>query len=284
MQLIGLMLARSEDWIIGLSSRAALEWVDHLIVLDHCSVDLTREILETVSHASGRLTILDWKDAGKWDEMSARQATLNKARELGASHIAIIDADEILTANLIPKIRKTVEQLRPAQILNVAMIPVWNDPWHYRNDRSVWCRSWVSLAFADHSDLAWKPAEDGYHHHHRMPYGVSDIVHAGVHRGEGVMHLQFCNKRRLLAKHILYRMTDHLRWPGREPVAQLNSKYDEALDERGINLTPCSPAWWDGYDPSLIKLDGIPWQEAEVQRLISVHGRKKFQGLDLKGR
>ena len=50
------------------------------------------------------------------------------------------------------------------------------------------------------------------------------------------MHLQFANKRRLLAKHVWYRMIEHLRWPGRTPVTVLNSKYDQALDETDIHL------------------------------------------------
>ena len=41
MKLICLMPARNEDWIIGLSARAALMWCDELIVMDHASTDRT---------------------------------------------------------------------------------------------------------------------------------------------------------------------------------------------------------------------------------------------------
>ena len=102
----------------------------------------------------------------------------------------------------------------------------------------------------------------------------------------GVVHAQFANPRRLLAKHVLYRMVDHLRWPGRESVGALNVKYDQALDERGIKYSDVPTDWLDKYalyienyyDP-----EGEPWQESEVRRLLKTHGRGKFTGLDLKG-
>lgn len=284
MQLIGLMLARNEDWVIGLSARVALRWVDQLVVLDHSSTDRTPEILRSVESEMGRVSVIRWDDPHKWDEMSAREATLKRARELGATHCAIIDADEVLTFNALPRIRNMVEALRPGQVLDVAMIPVWGNLASFRNDSSVWSRSWVSLGFADHPELSWKPAEDGYHHHHRMPYGVTQVIKGGRHGDHGVMHLQFANRRRLVAKHVLYRMVDHLRWPGRDSVATLNTRYDEAL-ESPAKLSPCpKPEWWGDYDFSLIHLDGVPWQEAEIDRLLAVHARRRFRGLDLKGR
>jgi hypothetical protein len=98
----------------------------------------------------------------------------------------------------------------------------------------------------------------------------------------GAMHLQFANQRRLVAKHVLYRMVDHLRWPGRETVKQLNFKYDQALTPAG-KLSACPKEWWDGHRPDLITLEGIPYQEDEIRRLLSEHGRGAFEGLDLKG-
>lgn len=285
MNLVGVMLVRNESWVLRASLKAALQWCDKLVVMDHASTDDTPDVIKSFATLyPGRVYPAIWPDGSVWDEMSARQETLTKARQVNASHVAIVDADEIITANLLPKIRRFIEPLKPAQLLDVAMVPVWGDLFHYRNDASVWCHSWISLAFADHPDLSWKPDQGGYHHHHRMPYGAVDIIRAGSHGNEGVMHLQFANKRRLVAKHILYRMIDHLRWPGRESSEALNAKYDRALDESSIRLSACPSSWWNGHDVESVKLDGVPWQESEVARLIDTHGRKRFNGLDLKGR
>ena len=37
MKIIGLMAARNEQWCLGLSARAALMWLDELVILDHAS-------------------------------------------------------------------------------------------------------------------------------------------------------------------------------------------------------------------------------------------------------
>jgi hypothetical protein len=43
MKLIGLMPVRGEDWILGLSARAALMWCDELVILLHSCTDRINE-------------------------------------------------------------------------------------------------------------------------------------------------------------------------------------------------------------------------------------------------
>jgi uncharacterized metal-binding protein YceD (DUF177 family) len=45
MKLVGLMLCRNSDWVIGLSLRAALMWCDAVVVLMHNCSDDTEEIV-----------------------------------------------------------------------------------------------------------------------------------------------------------------------------------------------------------------------------------------------
>jgi glycosyltransferase involved in cell wall biosynthesis len=109
MKLVALMPVRNEDWVLGLSARVALMWCDHLVILDHASTDRTQEILRDLcAEHPGRLTCLR-NSEGLWDEMAHRQTMLEAARAENATHIAIVDADEILTANLVPGVRLTVE-------------------------------------------------------------------------------------------------------------------------------------------------------------------------------
>ena len=98
------------------------------------------------------------------------------------------------------------------------------------------------------------------------------------------MHLQFADWRRLVAKHALYKVTERLRWPDK-PIAEIDRMYSQALDEREIAFAPAPAEWWAPYQPWLkyLNCDREPWQEAEVRRLLNLHGPQKFAGLNLHG-
>lgn len=283
MKLIGLMVVRNEDWVVGASLKAALEWCDEVIFVDHASGDRTVDLYHEVSGDNPRRVHYSrWDDAAKWDEMEIRQHSLLVLRKHKGTHGAIIDADEILTGNVTDSIRGQFAKLVPGECLEVPMLGMRSLD-AYQDDDSVWSRAWLTLGFRDTPTLSWKPDVDGYHHHHRAPYGVSGFKKFLASKAQGgTMHLQFANERRLKAKHVLYRMVDHLRWPGRETVNQLNVKYDQALIKPG-KVTPVPTSFWRGVDRSAIELDGIPWQESEVYRLLNEHGKECFDGLDLKG-
>src|SRR5882724_7954080 len=116
MNLVGIMPVRNEDWILGLSLRVALMWCDEVLVLMHQCTDRTSDIIEEVSKENCGCIWLRVDDT-QWDEMRHRQMMLDFARKstglkiASATHIALIDADEILSANLLPTIRGHVERL-----------------------------------------------------------------------------------------------------------------------------------------------------------------------------
>ena len=281
MKLIGLMLARNEDWVIEASAKAALRWCDELVVfLDRCT-DNTIECLRVADAGAGRIMYMaETAEKTQWDEMDVRQLTLEQGRANGGTHFAIIDADEILTANLDDRIRGEFEKLGPGQVLEVPMLAMRTLD-IYQDDDSVWSSAWITLGFCDRPIVTWKPAEDGYHHHHRAPYGVKETLrYLRKKEDGGVLHLQFCNRRRLVAKHWLYAYVDHLRWPLREDVAKLSWKYSLALARtNGLGALPGE--WWGNREKRAIRLDGVPWQEDELRRLIALHGESAFEGIQL---
>lgn len=303
MKLIGVMICRNEDWCLGASIPAALRWVDELVLVDHCSHDGTVDLFSHLStYYPNRIWYSRWEPTKKiphwstqenkeielevvdpsapWDEMAMRENSLLLARKHKATHVAIIDADEILTANLTDRIRGEFEALAPAMQLDVPMLAMRNLD-EYQDDGSLWSTAWLTLGFADAPELTWKPAGDGYQHHHRSPYGITAERRFLVDKKDGgVMHLQFANRRRLLAKHWLYAYTDHLRWFGRETVEKLSWKYSLAL-EAPKNLSPVPYEWWQGHRKEAIRLTGIPWQEMKLRELIRDHGEKKFEGINL---
>lgn len=281
MKLIGLMLARNEEWIVNASLDAALRWCDGVaLTLDRC-VDPNAHALE-LRNSAKPCAVGYGPDSGVWDEMDLRQANLELGRKLGGTHFAIIDADEILTHNKLPVVRQEFEALKPGEVLDVPMVATWDDLDHHRVDDPTWSTAWLSLGFADAPGLSWKPAEDGYHFHQRPPKGFTGRHRVWYHGVGGVMHLQFANQRRLLAKHVLYRMVEHIRWPGRETVEQLNWKYSQALEPKG-RLVDVPAEWWGSYRKTDINLHDVPYQEQEIQKMFNAHGMRAFAGLDLKG-
>ncbi len=281
MKLIALMPARNEAWIIGLSLRVALRWCDEAVVLDHASTDETPAILAGIAEEHpGRVHIL-WESAPVWQEMAHRQRLLNEGRARGGTHFALVDADEVLTGDLLPVVRQRVESLRPGRYLRSRMFCMWRGTDQYRDDRSVWSnRTDLALAFADCPGLCWR-ADNGYDHHHREPYGVR-LGGVFLNADGGVMHMQFASWRRLTAKHALYKMTERIRWP-QKAVAEIDAMYNMALDESGLGLAAAPRGWWMPYRGLLphLKLDHEPWQEAECRRLMELHGPEIFADLNL---
>lgn len=280
MQIIGLMPCRNEAWCIGLTVRAALRWCDRLVVLDHASNDGTRDILASIAEEfPGRLWIM-LEDDPAWNEADYRQRLLEFGRRLGGTIFATIDADELLTANLIPSIRDTAAAMSPSQCLRLPWPCLWRSVGRYRCDASAFGRARVPLLVADAPHLSHRPTGSNYQIHTRVPCGSTRVDHDP---GGGVMHLQHAEWRRVSAKQALYRMTEVLR--GWRASVDIERTYGPTTNEMGLETSETPAEWWAGYEDikGNLRLNESPWQEAEVHRLLAEHGRERFAGLDLQG-
>lgn len=285
--LVALMPVRNEDWVLGLSARAALRWCDQIIILDHASTDRTPEIIrELVKEEPGRVIGLR-EENGVWDEMRHRQTLLDAARSQGATHIAIVDADEILTANLIEPIRSTIDGLPRASILELPGYNLRGSLTRYHAN-GIWGNRWFSIAFADDPRLGW----NGDRFHHREPMGLSLHVWRAVGQGQGgIMHLWGLNERRLVAKHAAYKMIEAVRWPTK-PRAEIDRLYSLAFDpskdtrfDQQWQFRDVPDEWWCSYISLLSELhaDAEPWQEGFCRDLLAQYGPHAFAGLNLFG-
>lgn len=302
MKLIGLMPCRNEAWCIGLTARAALMWCDELICLNHASTDATEEVLESLRAEfkdprrdypyDGRITWLHESEP-LWDEMRHRQMMLEMAREQKATHIAIVDADEILTGNLVGHgyhvksfVPSGVGQTQPL----ILQLPGYNlrGSINQYHSNGVWGNRWFDLAFADDPRLHWK----GDQFHHRQPWGVNFEPYRPIAQGEGgILHLWGASERRLKAKQALYKLTERLKWP-QKSIADIDRYYNQAIYGRysrhaatDFTFAQVPAAWWKPYDHLMkyLEVAAEPWQEAEARRLVQLHGPALFQGLDLFG-
>lgn len=298
MKLINIAPVRNEDWCLGLTARAMLMWADGAVFLAHACTDRTLSILETVQMESrkwdtdtnGDLTG-DCTDRVKiivdndptWREMDQRQRLLDEARAMGATHVSTVDADEILSGDLLAHVREMCARLRPGGFNGIPMRNLINGIGKYRAEPGDWGqRAGTMLAFADAPNLGWRP-RNGYDHHQRSPYGSAMQEMISREYG-GLLHLQFANRRRLLAKHAAYKAMERVKYPSK-PVTDIERTYGAAPSENGIVAADCPSKWLEPYKLWLhhLHLDDAPWQESEARRLVAERGSDYFAGLDLFG-
>lgn len=300
MKLIGLMPCRNEDWILGLTARAALQWMDGLVILAHCCTDGTHQIVfDLVAEYDKPICIIAEGDP-VWHEQAHRQMMLDAAHRVGATHIATIDADELLTGNLLPDIREMIEILSPGEVLQLPWLATrkidFRKPMQFIPDR---VDPFVTVAWKDDPRFNYSAEiRNGYDYHRRHPFctggpGYQQFAFPlSPYKQGGVMHLQFLSRRRLLAKHALYQMQEAIRWPGKfmgnpdpEATAKVRAMYGHTVARLDNDMLPCPAEWWAPYSDLLKHMNVFeePWQVAECKRLMKQHGPERFQGLDLYG-
>lgn len=279
MRLICLTPVRSDAWSLGASSRAVLKWCDAQIVCENAewADPATRAALPDDSRVH-----YFQSDAHGWNEVDIRQRMLEVGREMGGTHFALVDADEILTGNLLATIRDVADALAPAECLRLPWHHLWRGLDQYRTDASPFGRRAMTWAlFRDAPHLTYRVGANGYQIHARAPQGLGTIEVQD--RTSGLMHMQHLVWRRALSKQVMYRMVEHLRW--NRGAATINQQYGPATDETGLELLAVPAEWWAGNEDvrQYIDVNAELWQEAEIQRMLAEHGRERFAGLDLKG-
>lgn len=286
MRLIGMMPCRNEDWVLNLSARAALMWCDALVILNHASTDRTEAMMLDLFSEFGDRVFGEYA-SGDWTEMEHRQCLLQAARMHGATHLAIVDADEILTGNLLPHIRQHIESMPKGWM---AQLPGYNlrgslDRYHASG---IWAQRWFSLAFPDDARLRWA----GDRFHQREPAGMAMPQQRPVMQGQGgIMHLWGASERRLRAKHCAYKMIETLRWPSksRQEIERLYNLAFVPSANLGFDqlwrYAQVPAEWWEPYGDlkARVQLDAVPWQEEMCRQLYREHGAPRFAGLDLFG-
>lgn len=290
MKIVGIMPVHNEAWCLGLTLRSLANWCDEIVVMLHNCSDDSERIAYEVKDETGRVVLLHETDP-TWHEMPMRQRLLEEARKREATHVAILDADELLTSNLLSEIRGICGRLEPATVLE---LPGFNlrggiDQYHANG---IWSNRWFAAAFGDYASLGWY----GDQFHHRHPMGR--VMLRKLPGNAGIMHLWGASERRLKAKHALYKITERLRWPEKS-VSGIDRMYSLAIDgQPGTNsrmggwgtpanwdYAPVPETWWAGYGDMMQHLDlsAVPTQEAECLALIERYGAEMFNGLNLFG-
>ena len=281
MRLVNIQPVRNEAWCIGLTARALLRWVDDAVFLLHACTDASESILEAVaSEHPGRVHVIHEPET-IWREMHHRQRLLEYARCLDATHVSVVDADEIIAGDTMPVMRDHVGLLGPKKFAAIKFRNIIDGLDQYRAEQGDWgTNAGTIVAFGDHPHLCWE-ARNGYDHHQRSPYGSSMSSYI---QGGGLLHLQFASRRRLLAKHALYKVSERIKYP-QKSIRDIDALYNMAPSLSGIDRKPTPAEWWAPYADLMryCNVDSEPWQEQATRNLVAQHGAAHFGGLDLFG-
>jgi glycosyltransferase involved in cell wall biosynthesis len=287
MKLVGMMPVRNEEWVVGLSLRAALLFLDEVVVLDHGSSDRTPELLAAIAAEHPERVHRLAESDPLWRETAIRNRLLAAARRRGATHLCALDADEVLTGNLLPGIRGLFAALAPGETLYLPWLPLWRSCDRYRDDDSeVATDCWMVLGFRDHPALRYRNNQADFDIHCRRIRDQGGVRRHGRGKADGgVFHLTFANWHRLRVKTAWYKMQETLRFGSLRTAAQLNQWYACDLDETGLRTRAVPPEWWEPYRcwRGEVTLDGPAWHESECRQLWQRHGPAAFAGLELWG-
>lgn len=285
MKLIACVISYNDEWVIGLSARALLRYCDGLVVGLHRSTDRTAAILADVAAEAGpaRVTVVEQDELYPRTSLPVEQVggTLRRdhigriAIEQGATHVLVIDTDEVLTGNLVAGARAMAEANR---IVYLPWIQVWDQPDAYRT-------SWnqpLPFLFEVSRKSHWISSAHG-----RFPADVAaapypSAPHVAYGTG-GVMHLQFLSRRRLAWKRLMYRLGERMIYPERAPQVIDHKFADGIVPPRADELAPMPAEWWAGLEDLRPHLhpEMPPWHEAECHRIVQERGREILDGLDL---
>jgi hypothetical protein len=280
MKIVGNMAARSEAWILNLSIRAALEFCDELVILNHMPDDETGDLLHALPAELKRRVVVIVENDPKWDEMRHRQTMIDRAREMGATHVAIVDSDEVASVPLRKNLRAIAEQLSPGEIAAVPMVNLRHG-WNYHSGTGIWSNRQVSVVWRDDPALSY----EGDKFHSREPLG--SIIRTFMNETP-VAHFWGWEERRLVAKHALYKCAEVIRWPNK-PIADIDNMYSWSVKgpswspAASWTFAPVPEAWIPRVQRQLLKAGQTPYQEQCVRDMVAEHGAAKFAGLDLFG-
>lgn len=277
-KLVCCMMARNEDWVLGLSVRAALEWCDAIIITDHASTDNTINVLYQISiEYPGRVSVVI--ESGEFHPLNFFHAMTARAFREGATHVAIIDADEVLSGNLIPYVRDEIFSLPPHMSFELPWVPIVGD--FSTRDTGRLSQIHTGFAFCERGETCFILApEAGTYDIHapRLPFQIRNL-YAYHERGGALMHLSHLDMRRLRAKEVLWKIMEINRWPGRKSPEYLNSYYDSALEVGPLVAVPLT--WWHAYLQwlPLVRIGDESWAERQVKECLA-KDRPRYAGIN----
>lgn len=280
MKKIVVMPIKNEEWILEKSLACASLWADHIVVADQHSTDSSADICKQFDKV-----VYVVNDLQALNQSAARQLLLDKTRELfGPDNIiCALDADEILTSNSLsdPELEAMLTSLNPGQSIVLQWVMLWGSPDRYRNDDSIWGNNWKHFIFRDDGRSVFS---DKITSEPRMPEAImNNSVRCSAVK---VLHYQFVNWKRMLAKQRRYRVYDFLKKPNFLNAIKINNLYLSTRDveKEQVFLSSVPEEWisqYEGIDLQNFPDERIYWYEIDVLRQFAQAGERYFKWLDI---
>lgn len=279
-KIVGLIPARNEKHIISQCLRALAMFTDAIVYLDDASTDESLQIVESLRSECNIEKIIR-KNEWLRDEPGDRNLMLQAGREIGGTHFIVIDADEMLSSNLLDNacLTETIRKLQPGDRLALNWIQLWKDIDEYRFDNSVWTWNYKEIIFCDDRHCSYASE---FIHTPRVPEGLSGRSFKLEGYSAGLLHFQFVNWRNLLIKQSWYRCLERIREPNKS-IDEINQRYAPSIDETGLGLKPSPRIWFYGYPFFDRTVFDLPeeWREKQILGWFDQYGRDYFAGLDI---
>lgn len=193
--------------------------IDHWVFYDDNSTDSTREIIE--DKFGSNATILDSEDTD-FSESRNRSAMLEHSRAEGADFVVCIDADELMSVNLVENFDEILNLNSQYDLqyywFNVVgeVGKMRQDPCYLHNFRTFI----LPLKHTGEFDLSlWQ-----YHTPRTPPVALP----AAQMRKTGFIHLQSINREFYALKQLWYKHIEHLDY--KHSIEQVNIKYDPVVN------------------------------------------------------
>lgn len=272
---------KNEEWILKTMLACHSLWVDHIIAAYQDSSDRTLEILESFP----KVSIVE--NNATTHNSNVRKLLLDEARKISGEKIIFsFDADEIPTAEMLTQeFWDKVEELPHGSAIELQWIQLWRSTKEYRNDNSVWSNSWKVFGFVDDGNMEYDSLNVVNDHTSRVPTAaLANIVRFDQPK---ILHYQFANWPRMLAKQAYYRIMEFLKSDGGFWSAfKINARYAATDDERGIKLNPVPQNWVQDYADRHVELpevnaDANNWFMSEAGKIVQQFGAAKFKWLDI---
>ena len=276
---VGLMRVRNEINVIDFSLRALAQHTDAIIVLDDCSSDGTFETIQSLEKECNIIRVIH-NEEYIYDEWRDRTSLIDAARELGGTHLLMLDADEAITANFprMNLLRKLICGLEPGDVIRLQMFNLWRGIDKYRRDRSVWSGNTFPIVFCDDGN---SQTGKKFAHFPRLPINNGKVYVIQSYEF-GILHFQFVNWRNLLIKQAWYRCLEKINLPDK-PTEKINAQYAASKDETKLKTIASNPNWYNGYsffNPVIFDLPET-WREKQIGDWIQEYGKDFFKELDI---
>jgi FkbM family methyltransferase len=279
-KIVGLVPARNERHLISQCLRALSLFTDAIVYLDDASTDETVQIVESLRNECNIERIIR-KNEWLRDEPGDRNLMLQAGREIGGTHFIVLDADEMLSSNLLDNANLTeaIRKLQPGDRLALNWIQLWRSIDEYRFDNSVWTWNYKEIIFCDDARCSYSSE---FIHTPRVPDNLTGRGFKLEGYFAGLLHFQFVNWRNLLIKQAWYRCLERIREPNKS-VEEINQRYAPSIDETGLGLKPSPRNWFYGYPFFDRTVFDLPekWREKQILGWFDQYGRDYFAGLDI---